>query len=81
MNKITKDDRLKLLGLLALARCFSKQMVECERAMGNIVGCLDDSGYAGHFSDAVWDDDPLDGAINKALKYTKANEERAKKNI
>lgn len=58
VNFISPNQRLQLIGLITLARRAMKQINECERAMGGIVGAGEssfvDPDYCGQLADAIF---------------------------
>jgi len=65
MKTITKREYFAIVGLMELARRFYKQIRECEKAYGEIVGMKEDLGSFGHFSDEIFEDGDVDSVLEK----------------
>jgi hypothetical protein len=63
MKKITKDDYLKLAGLLSLAPRHNQALVDIEAAVCSITG--DEPNSGSHSGDAVYNDYTADELLKK----------------
>jgi len=64
---ISKQDYYKLLGLGVLAKQYCNSIDDVTAAIADIVGETNESGYFGHASDCIWDNDPA-SYIVKAME-------------
>lgn len=65
---ITPNERLQLIGLLALAQMYNKMLKDIERAAFALTGELDNDGKAadyGHTSDAIYSDYSVDDLLGR----------------
>lgn len=66
---ITRDDYLRLVGLLTLARDHNRVLRDIEHSVAGLVGAEDDSSggssYYGHASDAVYSDYTADEMLGR----------------
>lgn len=68
-TKVTKNERLQLLGIVVIAQQHAKQVMECERALADILGVEVESwGYdLGHFQDIIYEQDVnIDALLKKS---------------
>lgn len=63
MKKITQEQYLQFVGLIALAKNLYEQLNVIEKAAGTLLGTKDSYGSWGHVSDAVWGGDQKVDAI------------------
>ncbi len=65
VETITKEQYYTLLGILTLAKSYEQQLTDLVRIVSGIVGePMDNPGYVGHSSDAVWGASTVEELLN-----------------